>query len=69
MLLAKGTVENPNLKQNQRMTRNLTQFCSAVDRGDKQTDRQTDTLPLHRHLPLEAGSVDNLNWSFRGAWQ
>ena len=32
----------------------------TVDRRDRQTDRRTDTVPLHRRSPLEAGSVDNV---------
>jgi len=32
--------------------------AAAVDRWDRRTDGQTDSVPLHRRLPLEAASIN-----------
>ena len=40
-----------------RAAANQRHVAAAVDRGDRQTDGQTDTLSLHRRSSLEAGSV------------
>ena len=40
----------------------------AIDRRDRQTDRQADTVPLHRRSPLEADVVNKLtSWNFADA--
>jgi len=36
----------------------MSMMMMMTDGTDKQTDRQTDTVPLHKRLPLETGGVN-----------